>query len=109
MIVCVDSTQQRKTPQPIPTSSSVKVGQVIALQGVEYEVSDIKDVTCVGSQGELSVKSLMGRKSLSVDLRGAGQRFANIDYCQDGDRIFLGSYCEVDSLRLSNLRELDGW
>lgn len=93
----------------IPVLPSLKVSQTIRINGTEYTVDDIKDVACVGSQGELPVKSLQGRKSISVDLVGRNEQFANIDYSPEGDRVFAGRYIDFENFMFMNLREIDGW
>ncbi len=100
---------QVRDPQKLPTISQVKINSSVQLGGHSYTVEDIKEVVCSGSQGELPVKSVKGRKSTSVDLSGPDKRFGNIDFSVDGDRLFFGKYIEFDDLKFMNLRELDGW
>ena len=40
---------------------------------------------------------------------GPDDRFAGIDYGEDGTRVYIGKYVEFDALRLTSLREIDGW
>lgn len=96
-------------PKEIPKLSMLKPSGRVALNGGDYTVEDIREVTCTGSQGELPVKSVKGRKSTSVDLVGASDQFGNIDYSSEGDRLFFGRYAEFESLKFMNLREIDGW
>jgi Domain of unknown function (DUF4178) len=93
----------------IPELPKLKVGEDIKIDGSTYTVDDIREVSCAGSQGELPVKSLKGRKSTSVDLVGSNQNFGNIDYSAEGDRVFLGKYVDFEEFKFMNLRELDGW
>ena len=93
----------------IPKLSSLKIAEPIQLNGSQYIIDDIHQVACVGSQGELPVKSLKGRKSTSVDLVGPNNSFGNIDYSTEGDRLFFGKYIDFDNLKFMNLREIDGW
>ena len=93
----------------IPELSSLKIAEPIQLNGSQYIIDDIHQVACVGSQGELPVKSLKGRKSTSVDLVGPNNSFGNIDYSTEGDRLFFGKYIDFDNLKFMNLREIDGW
>ena len=74
-----------------------------------FQVDDIKDATCIGSEGELPFKGPTGRRSLSVDLSGPNSQFACIDYSGDEVRLYAGRYVDLDSLSLTSLRQIDGW
>jgi hypothetical protein len=100
---------QLPTPEDLPAAGALQVGANLKLQGLVFNVDDIKDVACSGSEGELPVKSVHGRKSTSVDLVGPENQFGNIDFAAEGNRLFLGKYVEFDDLQLTNLREIDGW
>lgn len=93
----------------LPELSKLKVSESLKLNGTEFTVDDIREVACVGSQGELPVKSVKGRKSTSVDLVGKNESFGNIDYSSEGDRLFFGKYIDFENLKFMNLREIDGW
>lgn len=93
----------------LPELSSLKSSMSVNIKGNIFTVNDIREITCVASQGELPVKSTHGRKSISVDLIGKDEAFCNIDYSSEGNRIFLGKYIEFESLNFRNLREIDGW
>lgn len=93
----------------IPELASLKVAHSLQINGAQYTVDDIHEVACVGSQGELPVRSIQGRKSTSVDLVGKNERFGNIDYSTEGNRLFFGKYIDFENLQFMNLREIDGW
>lgn len=93
----------------IPDLSSLSIASFLTINGFSYTVDDIHEVICVGSQGELPVKSVKGRRSTSVDLIGNDEKFGNIDYSSDHNRLFLGKYIELEKLKLMNLRKIDGW
>lgn len=97
-------------PRDLPTLEAVRPGMSLRLTPRQFfQVDDIKQATCVGSEGELPIKAVAGRTSTSVDLTGAENRFASIDYADDGVRLYVGTYVEFDELRMSPLREIDGW
>jgi len=100
---------QISDPPQFPVLAQLRIDSTIRLMGNEYTLEDIREVTCVGSQGELPVKSIKGRKSTSVDLVGENERYGNIDYSAEGNRLFFGSYVDFENLNLMNLREIDGW
>ncbi len=93
----------------IPELAQLKISEPIQINGFQFTVDDIHAVSCFGSQGELPVKSVKGRQSTSVDLVGKDQKFGNIDYSSDENRLFFGRYVEFEDLKLTNLREIDGW
>lgn len=93
----------------LPELSKLKVSDVVTINKKSFTVDDVREVTCVGSQGELPVKSVKGRKSTSVDLLGAEDTFGNIDYSAEGNRLFFGRYVDFENLQFKNLREIDGW
>lgn len=94
----------------IPPLSQISVGKTLQLgRNQRFSVDDVKDATCVGSEGELPFKAPKGRKAVSVDLSGPGATFANLEYSDDGVRLFIGRYAEFPELKLTNLRKPDGW
>lgn len=75
-----------------------------------YFVDDIKNIVCMGSEGELPFAAQPGRESVSVDVSAAGGAFATLEYSKDeGLRYFAGKYVDFDAFRFANLRELEGW
>jgi Domain of unknown function (DUF4178) len=102
-------SRQRRDITELPSRKTMYVGYNATLDGRNYKVDDVREVECVGSEGELPVKSVVGRKSLSVDLVGKDQTYAGLDYSVDENRVFIGSYQEFDAFNFENLRELDGW
>jgi hypothetical protein len=78
-------------------------------KGLAFQVTDIKDTVCQGSEGELPMRSPKGRKSASVDLSGPKDEFACLDYSDDGIRAYIGRYVEFEDFKFQGLREIDGW
>ncbi|MBU6153352.1 MAG: DUF4178 domain-containing protein [Bdellovibrionales bacterium] len=94
----------------VPRRETLEAGQTLKLlKNLEFHVDDIKEATCAGSEGELPMKCPKGRVSTSVDLSREGGEFACIDYSEDGVRLFTGKYVDLDELKLTGLREIDGW
>jgi hypothetical protein len=94
----------------VPTPQQLSPGMRLTLgQHGEFMVEDIRDVVCRYSEGELPMDAAQGRKSRSVDLAGANDKMATIEYADDGVRVFVGAYQEFDSFKFKNLREIDGW
>ena len=94
----------------LPPLDAIKPGISFPLvKGQSFSVDDIKQATCLGSEGELPMKGPQGRKSTSVDLSGPDSLFACLDYSEDGTRLYVGKYVDYDRLELTSLREIDGW
>ena len=92
-------------PMPVAKihpGSKMKIGNEV------LTVNDIKECVCVGSEGELPLLAAKGRDSTSIDLQ-SGEKFGTIEYTEEGVRAFLGSYVELDAMKMMNLRELHGW
>lgn len=92
-----------------PKLSDLNVSSSLNLNGKIYTIEDIREIQCIGSEGELPVKSIKGRKSTGVDLTGPDERFGNIDYGPDETRLFFGKYVDFETLGFMNLKEIDGW
>jgi hypothetical protein len=92
-----------------PLLKEMKPGKTLIIDKIEYSVDDIKEVVCKGSQGELPFKSIIGRKSTSIDLVSDEECFCNLDYSSEEIHLFIGKYVELEDLKLENLREIDGW
>jgi hypothetical protein len=97
------------TAKDLPAQAQLQPGREFQIQGKVYHVDDIKQVTCVGSEGELPFKGTRDRKAVSVDLGCDTDGYACIEYSDDGVRFFTGKYCELNQLHCSALRQLDGW
>lgn len=94
----------------VPSSYIVKPEMFIQLTPDDmFQVEDIRNVSCMFSEGELPVNAVKGRESVSVDLTAPKTRMATIEYANDQTRIFIGDYQEFDDFKFKNLRQIDGW
>lgn len=93
----------------LPPLEELEVGRELKIQGTAYQIDDIKEIHCEGSEGELPFRAPKGRKSTSVDLTGPDRQFACLDYSEEGIQAYAGSYVDFDSLKFQFLREIDGW
>jgi hypothetical protein len=96
-------------PVKLPAFEELKVGRRIQLQERSYEVRDLQEAYCVGGEGELPFEVGPGYAAPVADLGGDQDRFATIDYSEEPPLVFIGEYVEFDQLRLTGLREFDGW
>ncbi len=85
-----------------------KAGERVQVGDQTYEVADIKQTTCLGSEGELPFLANRGRQAVSIDLEGTA-RFASLEVYQKTGRLYQGRYVGWDELKLSNIRPLEGW
>jgi hypothetical protein len=85
------------------------LGSRVVLKDRNYKIVDIKQATCLGSEGELPLLAPTGRMTLSIDLLGPDGEFGGIEISDGKPRVFLGQYVEWDEMRCQNLRELEGW
>jgi hypothetical protein len=95
-------------PEPLPAWDRLKVGTRVTLGGVSYEVTDLREATVVGSEGELPFRVEAGGPTAAADLRTPTARFATLDYGDDAPRLYVGEVVELAALGLRGLRELDG-
>jgi DNA-directed RNA polymerase subunit RPC12/RpoP len=85
------------------------LGSYLTLNNQKFKVADIKQATCLGSEGELPFTAPQGRKTLSIDLLGSNGEFGSIELLDGKQRIYLGDYVEWDEMHCQNLRALEGW
>ena len=82
---------------------------MITVDGRTYIVTDIKEATVIGSEGELPFRAPQGRRSTYFDMLGDGSGFAGFE-ASDAERLlYVGEYVEFDSLGFRNLRPVEGW
>lgn len=107
-----EDTDSRKYSQEYEESAYKRwsgLGLYITLNDQKLKVADIKQATCLGSEGELPFTAPQGRKTLSIDLLGSDGEFGGIEILNGRRRIYLGDYVEWDEMQCQNLRALEGW
>lgn len=98
-------TKQAETPGQLPPADSYQPGQTIALDGARYTVASITRALYSGVEGELPFEYWDKLKVEFIDLKGAGDGFATIDFSESPPLLFVGEYVAFDDLRLTNLRD----
>ena len=93
----------------LPAPDQVSVGQRIAFDKVEYEVTSITNAHYRGVEGELPFQYWDKTTVPFADLRTQDARFGTLDYSEQPPLLFLGQVVEFDALKLKNLREFEGW
>jgi hypothetical protein len=79
------------------------------LDGRAFTVTDVKQVSCEGAEGELAEIYRPGEQALCIDLQGSDRGFATVEFRAAAVKAYLGRFVEFDECRFENLRQLDGW
>lgn len=88
----------------------VIVGTRATIDGVDYQVSDARDVTVVASEGELPFPAHGGLRATSVDLMASDGRTASIQKDGDGEvEVYTGRYVTLADIAATGLRAFEGW
>jgi hypothetical protein len=87
----------------------LKVGRSFTIAGTAYRVRDTKQTEILFSEGSLPFVAIPGRAAISGDLGGPDRAFANLEYSNEGIRLFTGRYCTFEDLKFQDLRPLPGW
>jgi len=99
----------KKTDNPVPGFETLKAGAKVELRDQAFWVQNVETARCVAGEGELPFRVAGGYEAPVADLLGDQASFATLDYSEESPLVFVGEYVEFDDLRLSNLREFDGW
>lgn len=88
----------------------VAPGTEATIDGVDYWVSDAKDVTVVASEGELPFSAPLGLMATSIDLNGHDGECASVQKDKDGEvEVYTGRYMSLAELHATGLRSFEGW
>jgi hypothetical protein len=96
-------------PEPLPHPEQIRPGQMLRISGVPFHITHLTPVRYIGFEGELPFTTMDRSEFLTADLRTSDARFATIDYSETPPLLFAGRFVSFDELRLSNLREFEGW
>ena len=89
---------------------TVEVGEQATIDGVDYWVSDVKDVTVVASEGELPFSAPRGLAAISIDLNGRDGECASVQKDEDGEvEVYTGRYMSLADLHATGLRSFEDW
>ncbi len=98
-----------KVIQRLRDNAWIVVGSNSTIAGTDYIVTDVKDASCVGSEGELPFSAPLGHAIRSIDLMGREGRCASIQKDGNDIQLFAGRYASLANLRATNLRAFEGW
>lgn len=89
--------------EPLYPGATVMIGESL------FEASDVKQATCLGSEGDLPFATAIGTAITSVDFRSPGGAALSLQREADGASAWLGEYLELGQLAPANLRAIEGW
>lgn len=95
--------------QAIARREPVVPGQSLELDGIAFEVADVKQAECLGGEGDLPFRALPGWTMTNVDFRSPTRDALSIQHDADGTHAWLGMWHELADLNPRGLRELEGW
>lgn len=95
--------------EALPPFDTLRVGGVVKLGGLPYEVHDLRHAAYLSAEGELPFQPPLGEEAPLADLRGEGSRFATLDYSEAAPLAFLGEYAPFPALKLDGLKAVEGW
>ncbi len=91
--------------------SFLLLGREVEISSVPFVVSDIKKAESIVVEGEMPRMSPLGTFFTAIDMMGPSGEIATAEFIPQppARRAFVGRYVGFTDLRLSNLRELQGW
>lgn len=84
-------------------------GDVVEVDGRQLVASDVKNVECLGSEGDLPIPTSVGTRMTSVDFRSASGDVLSLQRDERGTTAWFGDSWDLLSLKPGNLRQLEGW
>jgi hypothetical protein len=93
----------------LPAASAVHIGSRFTWNRIPFEATSITRARYRGVEGELPFQYWDKHECTFVDLRSAAADFATLDYSDAQPVLYLGKMVDFDALRLTNLRQFEGW
>lgn len=87
----------------------VPIGTEAVIDGTRYRVTDVKEATFVGSEGELPFSTPAGTPIKSVDLMAEDGRCASVQKDRGEVNVYSGRYVALAEIAVTGLRAFDGW
>lgn len=87
----------------------LKPGESLTLGNTEFTVTTTTRAHYKGVEGQLPFEYWDKREVMFVDLRSHTRAFATIDFSDSQPLLFIGRFVEFEELRLTNLRQFEGW
>lgn len=96
-------------PAPLPTSDSLTVNDAFRWPQGAFVLTHITKARYIGFEGELPFRTDDRSYCIFADLRTVDARFATIDYSEEPPLLYIGQLVDFDSLKLTNLKQYEGW
>jgi len=87
----------------------ITLGAESTIDWVKYVVTDVKEASCVGGDGELPFSTPSGLTMKSVDLMAPDGQCASIQKERGEVLVYAGRYVTLRDLQATGLRAFDGW
>ena len=84
-------------------------GDALNITGQQLFASDIKEVECLGSEGDLPIPTQVGSRMTSVVFSSASGAVLSLQRDERGTTAWFGDSGDLISLAPRNLRSLEGW
>lgn len=95
--------------EKLPARNALDVLKHYVIEGVRYQIDDMRIVTCVACEGELPTLIYPGENYFSVDLSAPQGVYACLNYNKSETTCFSGRYMNFEDFKFSYLREFEGW
>jgi hypothetical protein len=96
-------------PHALPPPDQLARGTTFVWYNTNFQVTTITRANYRGVQGELPFEYWDKTRVVFADLKSADARFGTIDYSEPQPLLFLGEVVSFDELKLTNLKEFEGW
>ena len=93
----------------LPPAGSTKIGDCFTWNRTQFEATSITRARYRGVQGELPFQYWDKHTCVFIDLRTPTVEFATLDYSEESPVLYIGKVVDFDALRLTNLRQFEGW
>lgn len=93
----------------LPPEDTLRPGMTFQWPSGSYVMTHITKARYVGFEGELPFRTDDRSECTFADLRTVDDRFATIDYSEQPPLLYLGRMVAFDDLKLTNLKEFEGW
>lgn len=93
----------------LASGQQVWPGMTARIAELDFAVSDVQSVECIGSEGELPYPCPIGTAGVSIDLQRADGRTASLQSENGEVSAYAGRYVTLADIRATGLRAFDGW
>jgi endogenous inhibitor of DNA gyrase (YacG/DUF329 family) len=90
----------------LPTPAQWVVGNTTAINGKQFSVGSVQEVSLMAAQGELPKLPPLGHKFFVVELRSALAEVLSVDYSTEPPSLALGRAVNLEELQLTGLRDI---